>query len=368
MRRRLLCTAAAVLLLSSCSVGDIRQTPRRPAASPTAAVVPPRASYQHRADEVREAKVPVPSDFSRISVQFEDAGHGYALYTRCGTSGTAGLGQASCTAALMVTTDGGRSWNGIPHPEAIAVNHQMFVGAGRVVLLAEPHAWYLSEDRARTFAKHPWDPSLSDPYAAVDERFQVCCFRDGGRLAEWVGDRARETIVQPPVPGLRAVASRGSTIYAAGLSDGGLRAAISFDAGKTWRRPPVAGDSTGMESAGILVSHDGTDVWLIAQRGRVPHLWRYDQVGWRPVASLGAPGGPIDAVALGGGVVLTIGPWGPGLLKEGTYRKADWPVGSISLRLLTDGSLFGDDGANTWLGVGTGEERRWIKIVLEPVM
>ena len=76
-----------------------------------------------RAPPVRErtAKLPVPAGFVPVSVDFADALHGYALFSRCEADG--------CQGALFATVDGGQSWTGRAMPERNAAAARLRSGS-----------------------------------------------------------------------------------------------------------------------------------------------------------------------------------------------------------------------------------------------
>ena len=111
----------------------------------TAAPTKPRG-----ADEVRSTRVDVGPDFTLHTVEFGDRDNGYAIFIGCDQAGPQPA--EGCPAALFGTHDGGRTWQPIRHPHALAENHQMYVRGDKLILLAEPHGWWISTDRGRTFA------------------------------------------------------------------------------------------------------------------------------------------------------------------------------------------------------------------------
>ncbi|SDY22465.1 hypothetical protein SAMN05444365_1011116 [Micromonospora pattaloongensis] len=367
VRHRLVLLAAVVVATAGCSIGDIRRRPPTPAPPPA-----PSSPVASPPDEVRRVPVPVPRQYATPFVEFADAEQGYALFTRCGNPEATSAPASDCGAILLATSDGGRSWRRLRHPEPLANNHQLYAAGEKLLLLAEPHGWYISNDRGGTFRR---EPMSAEPPAAVrtlEGRFQLCCDgEDPPRVVELVGDRLRPVPAQPPVPGLRVVAFAGGRLVAVGERDGELSAAVSSEAARQWRPMKVA-PPDGPPAVLRVVGNHG-DVWLIGSAGpgdtRFPQLWRCDQ--WCPRVEVpGYPGPVTSLVPLGAGLLAVTGPDGSGVISAGDdaarYSDVRWPVRNEYLQLLPDGTLFAraSDG-NAWLGSGMFGQRRWIKLVLE---
>ena len=184
------------LALGGCSlVGDVRRVPQTPEPSAVQAVTS-AAPTPTIAFQVRTARVPVPPGYARSTVEFADAEHGAALFTRCA--------QNECAAVILVTADGGASWQTRRHPQPVAVNHQLYLGRDRtIVLLSEPSSWYVSRDDGRTFAPPPDKEQPPVAYRTLDGPYEICCEgalrdeaaaldrRQGGRGAD-AAARARQ--------------------------------------------------------------------------------------------------------------------------------------------------------------------------------
>lgn len=360
--------AMVVLLafaLAGCSVGDIR----RPAPTPTAAPPPPppasaAPTTPRGPDEVRANEFALGRGYTLHTVEFGDRDHGYAMFLGCDQASPPKTG---CPAALFGTTDGGRSWNRLKHPREVAGNHQMYVRGNTLILFTETDGWYFSTDGGATF-RHE-GPSTETPYAYNEAfgRYQSCCDADDRRrVVEYAGGRMRPVPSQPPIPDVGPVAATGATLYAAGLTDGRPRAAVSSDRGRTWRETTVAGGVDGLDMLQLLVSSGGEHVWLMGTRSRFgfPSLWLYDGQGWRPSGTTGHPLEYLSAAALDDGSVAITGPSGAGVVAGGSYRATDWPVGDGWIFGLPDGTIFSEADGAVWLGVGNGTDRRWIKVVL----
>ncbi|HEX5543795.1 MAG TPA: hypothetical protein VFX60_19935 [Micromonospora sp.] len=356
--------AALVLLVAGCSFGDIRRpVPTPPAPPPTSAPAQATPVDPH---EVRRARVPVPSDFDQNYVEFTDIDHGYVLYTRCGTAnGVSRAPVSSCTAIVLATADGGRSWQQLRHPRPVAENHQLYAVDDDLLLLAEPHGWYISADHGRTFRHESRSSEVPAAYRSLFGRFQV--EEGSGQVVEWVDDRARPVPTQPPVPGLSSVAYVGGRLFAAGMEGGRLYAAFSLDKGRTWHQTLVPTRDDEVFMLRVMPSSNGLDLWLVGYTGLIsfPYLWRLDGYRWEPVAAAGHPERIGGLAAIGDGMLAVTGPSGSGVVVDGRYDKVGWPLGSDHLRTLDDGTLFSvhPDGV-IWFGIGYAAGRRWIKVVL----
>jgi len=357
-----LLAAVSILLAAGCSVGDLR---RPPPARPSAPSVPRSPAGP---DEVRQVRVSVPVDYHQRSVEFADPLHGYALFVGC-----TGDDDSACPAMLLSTSDGGRSWQELRHPQPLARNHQMYVGAawssemtnghGGLLLFAEPHGWYHSVDGGRTFFHEPWSEQAPDVSRRLFGRFEI---EDGSRkLVDWAGGRPHPVPTQPPIPEINGVAYAGGRLLVSGVRDGRPYAALSTDYGKTWHASDVP-DSGGVLRLQAHLSADGEDAWLVGDvGGRFPKLWRYGG-RWEPVSAAGHPERFISVAAIGGGMLAVTSPGGSGVVTPGHYNDLGWPVRDVYLRVLGDGTLFGIDqrDGTVWLGEGWGAGRKWIKIVL----
>lgn len=358
--------AVAVLLvmsLAGCSVGDIRRTPPRPPSpAPTPSAAAP--TKPRGADEVRRTRFDLGPDFTLHTVEFADRDNGYAIFLGCDQAGPIPAG--GCPAKLFGTHDGARTWQPIRHPHPLAKNHQMYVRGDRLILLAEPHGWWISTDQGRTFTHDATKDGTPYLYLEAFGRYQSCCDADDDRrVVEFAGGKMRPVPTQPPIPSVGTVGFGRDLLYAAGLKDGKPYAAVSADRGRTWKPTPVNADGD-LDMIQIMISYGGEHAWLVGTRLRFgfPQLWLYDGQGWRPSGTEGHPLEYLSAAPLDDGSVAITGPAGAGVVIGGAYRELDWPVGRGWVTVLPDGTVFSQVDRDTWLGEGTGTERRWIRIEL----
>lgn len=365
--------AAVAGLLVACDIGDIRRAP--PAPTPLIAGI---ATPDPNADaEQRGGRVPIPDDFSLQSLEFVDAIEGYALFTRCGEARdpTPAPPRPTCTAALLATVDGGRSWLFRPHPQPVAANQQLIVGdgPGELMLLAEPYGWYRSVDGGRSFRRIGYSDEPPPEYFELSGPYQTWGSQDGReRVVEYVGGRRQDLPAQPPLPyGPAQVAyDGGSRLFAAGLAGGRPVVAISFDRGRTWQRYEVPGPVDSLTTVWLELSAGGGDVWLLGQREprMFPALWRFDGSSWLPEQAAGHPAQIYGAAAVGAGLLAVTGPAGSGLVGQERYVVSDWPLAGTDPRVLRDGTVMTGRHADgsIWLGAGFGPNRRWTRITIQP--
>ncbi len=350
----------AVLALSGCSVlGGIRRAPPPPA--PAAPV--PTAGAASRPFRLRSAVAPVPAGYRPATVEFANLSDGAALFTRC-------RGNADCAAVLLVTADGGTSWQVRKHPQPLADSQQLYVGVdGTIVLLSEPYAYFVSTDHGVTFTKYPYGTVPPVPYRALAGPYEICCDADAVPTLRRVnGDRESPVPVAPPIPGrLTAVATGpGTPLWVASVDAN--RATNAFSAfsadGRSWTEVSVPAASV----SSVQLLRAGGDLWLVGtvDRQSFPALWRLDGGEWRRVDVPNAPATFQSAAALGGGLLAVSGPAGTGVVSAtGRYVPTDWPARGF-LRPLGDGGLeLRDDVTGTcWLGQGTGARWDWTELTL----
>ncbi|HEX5543796.1 MAG TPA: hypothetical protein VFX60_19940 [Micromonospora sp.] len=358
--RRLALIVTLPLLVTGCALNDIRRpVPTPPAPSAPPPISAPAPAVPVTADEVRRGQLPVPDDFDLGSVEFTDAEHGYGLFTRCGSRPRS---KPSCTVRVLSTTDGGRSWQQLRHPPLAANNPQLSAAGDHLLLFSEPHHWYISADRGRSF-RHERSPEPPGAYWRLFGRFHVD--EESGQVAEWVNGRAKPVPVQPSLPEVARTVYANGRLIVVGLQDDRPYVVISLDKGKTWQQTIVARDSK-VVFLRTLSSSDGRDVFLMGSDDRIsfPLLWRLDGHRWEPVEAAGHPERVEELAAIGDGMLAVTGPSGSGVIADGRYQDLGWPLGGNEVRVLDDGTLFSvHPDRSIWLGIGHATDRRWVKIL-----
>ncbi|GAA3774846.1 hypothetical protein GCM10022225_73330 [Plantactinospora mayteni] len=335
----------------------------------------------------------LPAGFAPLSVEFADARRGYALFVRCAAK--------PCEARLFGTEDAGRNWRQLRHPRPEAENHQLYVGAGlAVVLLAEPHAWYVSRDGATSWQSRPYDIRGEVPaeYHSASGRFYLDCPQDGTGdclVRDWAAGPTWRRSVPPGLESIRSLTNgRDGRVWLAGVQDGRAVTAFGQLTGG-FTRLPVPGQPGGtIGNARVVTSADGRDVWLVADQeagssggqggGRLPArakarkgtglplLWQY-QAGsgaggsWvpRPITGITAERERPYAVApAGGGLLVITGPGVSGYLDRGAYIPTPGTPALDWVGQLPDGTLVGRDDRPgvTYLSTGHGSRREWARV------
>ncbi|GAA4723492.1 hypothetical protein Prum_085090 [Phytohabitans rumicis] len=332
------------------------------------------------------ARLDVPAGYAPLSVEFADARRGYALFVRCGGE--------RCEARLFGTEDGGRSWRARTHPRPQAKNHQIYVGGGPVVvLLAEPHAWYVSRTGAATWQSRPYDASGVPPadYHSADGQFYLDCPEKGGcAFRDWTAPDWHQDVPADLDSARSLTNGRDGRLWLAGV-DGG-RAVTAYGKSAGHFTPLAVPEQPGgtIWNARVATSADGRDVWLVADQeqassggqggGRLavrhaaarkgtglPLIWQLQGGSWvpRPITGITQERRMPYAVApAGGGLLAITGPDVSGYLDGGAYipspgmPRLDW-VGQ-----LPDGTLYGRDNqpGMTYLSTGTGARRTWTAV------
>ncbi|MGN9911554.1 hypothetical protein ACTMTJ_28725 [Phytohabitans sp. LJ34] len=366
----------------------------RPAAAPT--------TPGHAPPPLAEVKVDLglPEGYAPVSVEFADAWHGYALFVRCGTL---------CDARLFHTADGGRTWRPREHPRPEAKNHQLYSGGGHVVvLLAEPHSWYVSRDAGASWQPRPYDARGRTPveYHSANGTYYLDCPESGGRCAvrDWTAGTGWRRDVPAELAAARSLTNgRDGRIWLSGVDGGRIVTAVGSAGGGFTRLPVPDQPGRAVWNARVVTSADGRDIWLVAGQEQadaaaaparlaparlaparlaparlapvglvasarkgtgLPLLWRFEAGAWVPYPIRGIEekaNWPYSVAPAGGGLLVLAGPELTGYLDGGAYSPApgaprlDW-VGQ-----LPDGTLFGRDNRPgvTYLSPGTGPARTW---------
>ncbi|WP_426508899.1 hypothetical protein ACPPVO_59960 [Dactylosporangium sp. McL0621] len=278
-RRPVLVLALAAALVSTLSAGSCAPNSTPEPAQPTDGDVSYEdmpTAYPSANPTDRQNVVPVPKGTSPRGVEFVDAGTGYALFTSCVAGG-------ACKAGLALTLDGGSSWveRALPFNDAIDVD--MRLGRGNVLIIkAAPDGYFISRDSGRTFQRRPLTPPPVELNLA-EPQFSVGCQDPAATgcsdAQPWiVGDDGNRA----PLPGRPsgqhewtglAAAADGTlwlTARAAGGAPGSSPAAgttisvwSSSDHGHSWKAQGNAFASQANAVVRPVVSPDGGDVWLV---------------------------------------------------------------------------------------------------------
>ncbi|WP_433053992.1 hypothetical protein [Dactylosporangium sp. CS-033363] len=326
-RRPVLAVALAAALVATLSAGSCAPSstaePEKPPADDVSYEDVPTA-YPSANPLDRQNVVPVPKGTSPRGVEFADGGTGYALFTSCVAGG-------ACKAGLVLTLDGGYSWveRKLPFDDAIDVD--MRLGRGNVLIIkAAPDGYFVSRDTGRTFQRRPLDPppvelNLADPQYSVgcqDARTNTCA-----DAQPWVvGDDGNRT----PLPtrpagqhewtGLAAAAdgtlwltARGPA--AAGASPaGGTAISVwsSGDRGRTWKAQGSATAPQPSATVRPVVSPDGADVWLVGPQ----YAAHRSGSGWVESTAMREVSQVFNAEVLPGGKLLVASGQGVWLVDE----------------------------------------------------
>ncbi|MEV6932346.1 hypothetical protein AB0M46_48735 [Dactylosporangium sp. NPDC051485] len=279
LRRPALAVALAAALLATLTAGSCapassaqpQQTPHDDVSYEDIPTVNPSDDPHNR-----ENVLPVPKGTSPRGVEFADPDTGYALFTSCVA------GQA-CVVGLALTLDGGGSWVARDLPFNDAIDVDMHVGRGNVLIIkAAPDGYYVSRDTGRTFDKRPLTPPPAELQLA-EPQYSVGCQDLAASgcpdVQPWVigDDGTRRSLPSRPsgvhrFTGLTAAAD--GTLWLTAQADAiaspepGATISVwsSADHGKTWQPQGTAHAIDPTTTVRPVVRPDGGDVWLVGAR------------------------------------------------------------------------------------------------------
>jgi hypothetical protein len=329
--------------------------------------------------EVRRGRVSVPPGYSPQTVEFADSRTGFASFVPAGPD--PGGEQDRYEARLFRTIDGGWTWQPMADPRPPSVSPQLYtVDARTLVLLGEPHGWWVSRDAGETFQHQPgYDPPAVLNDAGLDNQgdYRLDC-PEACRLTR----RSGPPVTQPPLPGsLQAIATTRGVLWAASV-DGVAYTAASADGGRTWRQAPVPPAGQRLDRVDLQVSPDGRDLWLVGSPNPVPVpgfgtsarrkeigipvLWTFHAGRWVRTGRFGQPAPqlmPYPATAVGGGYLAVVAPDGLYLVDQ-TWRRVDLSPRPEWARTLPDGTIVASAPTNRTLYLGrlAGPRLRWIQV------
>jgi hypothetical protein len=318
-RRRGLAVALAAVLVAtlsagSCAPDDKAETP--PPGDDVSYEEPP--ATPNASDDPRDRRnvVPVPKGTAPRGVEFADADTGYALFTSC-------VAGQPCQVGLVFTLDGGGSWVARKLPFDDAIDVDMRLGRGNVLIIkAAPAGYFVSRNNGNTFERRPLTPAPVELNLAEPQYSTGCpdvAATDCPDLQPWVigDDAARRPLPSRPSGNhrytgltattdgtlwLAAQTTATTTVGATGTGSGPLIAAwSSTDRGRTWKSEGSIRASDPATVARPVVAPDGSDVWLVGPRFAAR---RTGPGAWTEATAMREVGEVFSAEVLPGGAVL----------------------------------------------------------------
>jgi hypothetical protein len=357
-RRRALAVALAAALLATLSAGSC--TPNKSAeqeqAAPTDDVSYEDVPAPNGSDDPhdRQNVVPVPKGTSPRGVEFADPNTGYALFTSC-------VAGQPCQVGLVLTLDGGGSWVERQLPFTDALDVDMHLGRGNVLVIkAAPAGYFVSKDTGRTFDKRPLTPppvelNLADPQYSVgcqDIAASGCPDAQPWIIAD---DGARQPLPSRPSGSFKYLgltASANGTLWLTAQPTGGaatpapgttINVWSSADKGRTWQAQGTAHSTDQNVTVKPVVSPSGDDVWLVGAHfaaRRQPGTtgasssWQ-EATGMREVTEL------FSAEVLPGGAVLIASSQGVWVLDQQQRTRDQGARQIFRLRRLDETTILG---------------------------
>ncbi|MFI6263158.1 WD40/YVTN/BNR-like repeat-containing protein [Micromonospora sp. NPDC051006] len=378
-RRGLLAGVAALLLAGPAGAyalagRDSDGNPPTPAPSPTAS--PPD-------DRPVQRKVTVPGVRGELrQLKFVDARHGWALFDTCDSED---VGSTDCQRDLARTADGGATWQRKALPGV--VNEPTTPGGlgllpvdDQQLTVATGNRYLVTTDGGASFTEHSVDapPRVTRLAFASRDGYLLRCPDDDGLSRSLCNRRQLVRVdgvavpAQPPLD-LRTNADKwlieggDDRLWVAVRNGDRMTVAVSDDRAVTWRTlPTVAG------AAGLLVSPDGTDAWLVSvdpesgsSSASARRVWALTGNRWQEQPGL--PDDTFAAAAANDGVLALTGVHGGGgYWADGRYvdepalggRQRDGGEAFI-VRVLPDDTIVMDYPTGTFLGTGSGVDRSW---------
>ncbi|MFB9408768.1 hypothetical protein [Dactylosporangium matsuzakiense] len=300
-RRRAAVLALAAVLLATLSAGSCapHNTPA-PAQTPDDDVSYEEVPTGNPNENPRERLnvVPVPKGTSPRGVEFSDAGTGYALFSSCVAGG-------ACQVGLVITLDGGYSWVNRKLPFDDAIDVDMRLGRGNVLIIkAAPDGYFISRDTGRTFERRPLTPPPVELNLA-DQQYSVGCQDTAATgcpdAQPWIvgDDGSRGPLPSRPSgqiewTGLTAAAN--GTLWLAGRVKNGASPATgatvgvwsSTDKGRTWKAQGTAQAPPAAAVIRPVVTPDNSDVWLVGPQYAAEAAFNRDGavIAWTEASSM----------------------------------------------------------------------------------
>ncbi|MGK5740070.1 WD40/YVTN/BNR-like repeat-containing protein [Micromonospora sp. URMC 103] len=315
---------------------------------------------------------------------FVDARHGWASFDTCDPED---VGSTDCRRDLARTTDGGVTWRRMVLP---AVANEPTTTPESLLLLptddqqltvAIGDRYLVTTDGGASFTEHQIDapPRVTRLATASRSGYLLRC-PDDDRLSSHI-PCARQRLMRvdgaavPAQPPLDLAANADKSLVEGGddrlwvaVRNGNrMTVTVSDDGAVTWRKlPTVAG------AAGLLVSPDGTDVWLVSMNPESgtrlagpKRVWALRGDRWQEQPGL--PDDTFAAVAANDGVLAVTGvSGGGGYWVDGRYvdepalggRRRDGGEAFIA-RVLPDDTIVMSYPTGIVLGTGPGVDRSW---------
>ncbi|HCT79479.1 MAG TPA: hypothetical protein DGT23_23530 [Micromonosporaceae bacterium] len=306
-------------------------------------------------------------------LEFYDSANGYALFVKWEQ-------QRKAEAILFRTKDGGATWQKLTHPRPVAENQQLYAaGPQDVVLWAEPHGWYVSQDSGDS-----WQETKEDQTSTDFGRFFID-YGPGYAGPALIRDREQPGQTSPVPPGFEhaRLTNDSARVWLAAVKNG---QPITTRRGTGDFEPVSVPKQPGRDAIHARVDIAAGDVWLIAEQDSVmtssgtrgvarasvlkgtglPLVWQLVNGAWvaRPFTGIEEkPGWPYSVAPVGDGALIVAGGGQTGYFRGGFYpvlnmQNLDW------VSALPDGTVLGrtNRAGTVYLGQGTGMARNWVRV------